>query len=348
MGSNAAVPWFRETELFTSGAEGYHTFRIPGLVVAGDGTILAFTEGRRDGHHDYHALYMLLKRSTDNGATWGPLQVLDGDGTRTHHNPTPVYDSDTGLVWLAYNIDADRFMVMSSADSGATWSEPTDVSDQVRRPGMTFYVAGPGHGIQLKDGTLVIPCDHHMGMRMDSIYSKSHVVMSTDHGKTWQLGGSLSGSTDECEVVETQDGSLYMAVRGQRNRGDNRYCAWSRDGGLTWSDIEMLTEIPDPHCQASITRFTSEESHGKNRILFSNVSSATRDHLTVRISYDECKTWTSPKIIYPGPAAYSELAVAADMSVLCLYERGIDGPYESIRMAQFNLEWLTDGEDTLG
>ena len=246
MGSNAAVPWFRETELFTSGAEGYHTFRIPGLVVAGDGTILAFTEGRRDGHHDYHALYMLLKRSTDNGATWGPLQVLDGDGTRTHHNPTPVYDSDTGLVWLAYNIDADRFMVMSSADSGATWSEPTDVSDQVRRPGMTFYVAGPGHGIQRRDGTLVIPCDHHMGMRMDSIYSKSHVVMSTDHGKTWQLGGSLSGSTDECEVVETQDGSLYMAVRGQRNRGDNRYCAWSRDGGLTWSDVEIAYRDPRP------------------------------------------------------------------------------------------------------
>ena len=300
MGSNAAVPWFRETELFTSGAEGYHTFRIPGLVVAGDGTILAFTEGRRDGHHDYHALYMLLKRSTDNGATWGPLQVLDGDGTRTHHNPTPVYDSDTGLVWLAYNIDADRFMVMSSADAGATWSEPIDVSDQVRKPGMTFCVAGPGHGIQLKDGTLVIPCDHHMGMRMDSIYNTSHVVISSDHGATWQMGGSLSGSTDECEVVETQDGSLYMAVRGQRNLDDCRYCAWSSDGGLTWSDIEMLTEIPDPHCQASITRFTSEESHGKNRILFSNVSSATRDHLTVRTSYDECKTWTSPKIIYSG------------------------------------------------
>ena len=46
---------------------------------------------------------------------------------------------------------------------------------------------------------------------MDSIYNASHVVISADHGKTWQMGGSLDGSTDECEVVETQDGSLYMA-----------------------------------------------------------------------------------------------------------------------------------------
>ena len=78
----------RETEVFTSGAEGYHTFRIPSLVVANDGTMLAFCEGKVHGSHDYQALYVLLKRSTDNGVTWEPMQTLAGDGARTHHNPT--------------------------------------------------------------------------------------------------------------------------------------------------------------------------------------------------------------------------------------------------------------------
>lgn len=344
---NINTPWFRETELFTSGAEGHDTFRIPSLVVANDGTILAFCEGRRDGMDDYEALYILLKRSTDNGVSWGPIQTLAGDGERTQHNPTALVDKETGVVWLAYSIDANQFMVMSSADNGATWSEPRDISEQVRRPGMTFYVAGPGHGIQRKNGTLVIPCNHHTGMRNDSIFNASHMIFSDDHGSTWQLGGSVDGSSDECEVVETQDGSLYLAVRGQRNRSDNRYCSWSSDGGFTWSDVEDLVDIPDPHCQASIVRLTELGEHDKNRILFSNVSSTTRDHLTVRVSYDECRSWTSAKVIYPGPAAYSELAVAADMSILCFYERGVDGPYESIRMAQFNLEWLTDGQDQL-
>ena len=84
--------------MFTAGAEGYHTFRIPALVVATDGTLLAFCEGRKHGGRDYHALYLVLKRSTDNGATWGDLQLLVGDDEHTMHNPTAVVDRDTGPV----------------------------------------------------------------------------------------------------------------------------------------------------------------------------------------------------------------------------------------------------------
>ena len=80
MTDHEAVPWMRETEVFTSGAEGYHTFRIPSLVVTGDGTILAFCEGRVGGYRDHQALYVVLKRSTDNGVTWEPMQTLVGDG----------------------------------------------------------------------------------------------------------------------------------------------------------------------------------------------------------------------------------------------------------------------------
>ena len=116
---------------------------------------------------------------------------------------------------------------------------------------------------------------------------------------------------------------------------------------MTWSEVEELGDLPDPRCQASIVRFTDQDNHDRNRVLFSNVASTTRDTLTVRVSYDECKTWALSKVLYPGPAAYSELAISTDMNICCLYERGAAGPRESIRLAQFNLEWLTDGADHL-
>ena len=347
MTDHGAVPWMRETEVFTSGAEGYHTFRIPSLVVAGDGTILAFCEGRVGGFHDHQALYVLLKRSTDNGVTWEPMQTLVGDGERTYHNPTAVVDRETDTVWMAYNIDAHQTFVLSSTDSGANWSEPVEITDGVVAPHMSFYVVGPGHGNQRKDGTLVIPGDHRSSNRLDAVFSHSHVIYSNDHGVSWKPGGVTVGGTDECEVVETRDGQLYMAIRGQDRTQDYRLCARSNDGGLTWSDIEELTELPDPRCQASIVRFTDRDIHDKDRILFSNVASSTRDTMTVRVSYDECRTWATSKVIYPGPAAYSDMAVAPDMSICCLYERGVSGAYEGIRLAQFNIEWLTDGADHL-
>jgi sialidase-1 len=71
--ASAKAPWRRETELFSSGTEGYHTFRIPSVAVANDGTILAICEGRKDGQDDYEAKALVVKRSTDNGATWGDL-----------------------------------------------------------------------------------------------------------------------------------------------------------------------------------------------------------------------------------------------------------------------------------
>ena len=341
------TPWMTETEVFTSGAEGYHTFRIPALVVANDGTILAFCEGRKHGGGDYQALYLVLKRSTDNGLTWGDLQVLAGDGQRTMHNPTAVVDRDTGTAWLSFNIDADTVHVMRSDDSGATWSDPIDITRDVKPPSWTFYALAPGHGVQLKNGTLMIPGGHAEGMRRDNVFSHSHVISSDDHGSSWKVGGVLPGGSGECELVETHDGSLYMAVRATNRTQLKRLCSWSNDGGATWSELEDLDALPDPICQASIVRFTDRDSHDKNRVIFGNCASATRDTFTVRVSYDECRSWSDSKIIYPGPAAYSDLAIASDMTIACLYERGAYNAYESIRLAQFNIEWLTSGADHL-
>ena len=340
--SHDGTPWFRETELFTSGAEGYHTFRIPAMVVANDGTLLAFCEGRSYGQEDYQSLYLVLKRSTDNGVTWEPMQVVAGDGTRVIHNPCAVVDRETGTIWLTFCADGDLVYVTSSTNGGADWTEPVEITGDVKAPSWTTYWTGPGHGIQLKSGTLLIPCYHVEDMRRDWIFLNAHLIYSDDHGSNWKLGGTLAGGMDESQVVETHDGSLYLAVRNAKRGLGKRVCAWSGDAGVSWSDATELDELPDPNCKASIARFTDQDNHDKNRVLFSNCASTTRDTMTVRISYDECKTWAVSKVLYP---AYSDLAVASDMTICCLYERGVSHPYESIRLAQFNLEWLTDGAD---
>ena len=340
------VPRFRETELFTSGAEGYHTFRIPALAVAPDGTILAFCEGRRHGGDDYFANYLVLKRSTDNGVTWGDLQLLVGDPNRTMNNPTVVVDRDTDTVWLAFCRHAYEVFVMKSNDSGATWSEPKNITNEAKLPGWTKYDLGTGHGIQLSSGRLVIPSSHKEGTRTDWVYSHSHVIYSDDHGEHWKVGGSMGSGTNESQLVETQDAELYFNARTSERTVSRRVAAWSSDGGLTWSESAPVDELPDPECQGSIVRYTDDESHDKSRVIFCNIANTmARDTFTVRVSYDECKTWPVSKVLYRGPSAYSDLAIASDMTICCLYERGASSAHESIRLAQFNLEWLTDVAD---
>ena len=139
-------------------------------MVAPSGTLLAFCEGREEGPHDWQALYVVLKRSTDNGVTWESMQVLAGDGERTHHNPTAVVDRETGTVWLAFGIDAHQVYVMNSTDNGVSWSEPKDITKDVKLASWTYMVTGPGHGIQLKNGRLLIPGDHSEGFRRDTAY----------------------------------------------------------------------------------------------------------------------------------------------------------------------------------
>ncbi len=141
------------------------------------------------------------------------------------------------------------------------------------------------------------------------------MIYSADHGASWQLGGRLIRGTNECEVVETNDGSLYTMSRSADRSKHHRISSWSRYGGDTWSDSVYVDELPDPICQASIRRYTHSDIHDRDHILFANPASATRDHLTVRVSYDECKTWTASKVLYFGPPAYSDMAIAPDMSI---------------------------------
>ena len=338
---------FRQVDVFTSGTEGYHTYRIPGIVLSGEGTLLAFCEGRKTGRSDHGDLDLVLRRSTDGGKTWEPMQLVYEEGGTakiTIGNPCPVVDRTTGTIWLPFCRENDRVFITKSTDDGRSWAQPLEITEHVKKPEWGWYATGPGHGIQLNSGRLLIPCDCGDSKGWSDWDKKGHslVFYSDDHGRTWNLGGVTEAGVNECEAVELADGSLLLSMR-QYLGPNERAFSTSSDGGLTWSKPKHHPEVHCPVCQSSILRYTLPPAE-KNRILYSGPGGPGRSHMTVRLSYDEGRSWPVAKVIHEGSAAYSDLVVLPDGAIGCLYERD---DYGKITFARFTLQWLTEGEDAL-
>jgi sialidase-1 len=335
----------RQTDLFVSGLGGYHTYRIPALLVTAAGTILAFCEGRRYSRSDSGDIDIVLRRSTDSGETWSEMQIVADAGPDVFGNPCPVQDRTTGTLWLPINWNlADRpenmivrgeaprgVWLLRSDDDGVTWSAPAEITAQVKPEGWRWYATGPGHGIQLASGRLLIPCDFSVGSpdpeRRDF---GSHIIYSDDHGASWQVGGAILGQVNECMAVQLSDGAVYLNMRAYHGR-NRRAVAWSHDEGQTWSDVAFDDALIEPICQAGLLGLADD------RVIFSNPASTQRERLTVRISADRCRTWSAGLVLHAGPSAYSDLALAPDGQVCCLYERGDAHPYERITLARFHV-----------
>lgn len=356
----AAPAAIETTAPFVGGTEGYHTYRIPALVVSPKGTTLAFCEGRKNSASDTGDIDLLLRRSTDGGRTWTKQQVIWDDAGNTCGNPCPVVDLQTGTIWLLMtwnrgdddegriivqkSKDTRRVYLTHSDDDGLTWSAPQEITRDVKAADWTWYATGPGNGIQLrrgsKNGRLVIPCDH---IEAKSKKYYSHVIYSDDHGKSWRLGGSSPNDrVNECTVVELSDGRLMLNMRNYDKSKKARAVCLSEDGGDTWIDQRWDETLVEPICQASLLRATWPEKGEKSRILFCNpASSSSRQHMTVRLSCDEGRTWPAARELEAGPmAGYSCLAMLGDGSIGCLYE----GEKNRIRFARFGFDWLLAGD----
>jgi len=335
--------------VYKSGTDGYHTYRIPGLVVTTKRTLLACCEGRRTGRSDHGDLDLVLKRSEDGGKTWSDQQIVHEEGGTaeiTIGNPCPVVDQTTGTIWLPFCRNNDRVFITHSTDDGKTWAPPVEITENVKEPEWGWYATGPGHGIQLHSGQhkgrLVVPCDcgDSKGWSQWDKKGRSLMIYSDDHGKTWQRGDITDKGMNECEVVELANGSLLVSMRNYHGK-NRRAFAISNDGGQSWSKPEHHDQVYCPTCQSSIHRYSLEP---KSIILYSGPGGGGRNNLTVRASCDEGKTWPVGKVVQEGPNAYSDLAVLPDGSIACLYETGEKHAYESITFARFSLQWLTAGE----
>lgn len=339
-------------DVFISGQDGYHTYRIPAVIRAANGALLAFAEARKSGGGDSGDIDLVLKRSTDGGRTWSAQQVVWDDAANTCGNPCPVLDTSTGTLWLllTHNLGTDRerdiaartakgtrtVWVTNSQDHGVTWAKPVEITSTTKDPAWTWYATGPGVGIQIQSGAhagrLVIPCDHNYDDPTEQKHlSGSHAIYSDDHGRTWKLGGTIRPKVNECQVVELHDGAGTLLMNMRSNFGRNlRAQAWSKDGGMTWTSPEDAPALIEPVCQASVIRAEP------NVLLFSNPAAKTRVNLTVRVSSDDAKTWRELAVLHEGPSAYSSLVALESGSAGCLYERGAKRAYEKITFARFS------------
>jgi sialidase-1 len=317
------------TPLFVPGEEPGRGYRIPAMVVLPGDVLVAFAESRVNAMSDLLDINLVMKRSLDGGRSWSPLVVLEDQGRHTVHSPCPVFDAEAETVWLPFCVDYQTLYLTSSADAGLSWSEPRNLSEELGLPADTWCHNGPGNGIQMTSGRLVIPTS----------LNGSRVMFSDDHGRTWKLGAPI-GRGEEPQVFERADGALCANLRNER--GSSRIVACSLDGGQTWETPVLDDELPDAGTQASILRYSTEASGGQNRLLFSNPGAPYRGELTLRLSYDEGATWPVSRLVYEGAAGYSQLAVLSDGSILMLFEAGRYDLRESITLARVSLGWLTE------
>ena len=336
--------------LFVSGENGYGRYRIPALLTTPRQTVLAFCEGRVKASGLTGDIDLVVRRSSDGGRTWSPLAVVADDGPNTLGNPCPVVDRTTGVIWLPFTrslgSDTEKAIVdgtsrertqvwlTHSDDDGVTWAEPTNISALATRDDWTWYGTGPGFGLQLPSGRLLIPSYH--AVAGSGIY-QVHSLFSDDHGRTWQIGGNLRDETTEPQVARRRDGTLVMNARNISPRNQTevrpRVVGISRDEGTTWIDVSEDPTLTDSSCEASLlvysNRTDSDGSRQEKPIwVFCNPPGPGRRRLTVRLSYDEGRTWPVAKLIESGTAEYSSLTRLPDDAIGLLYERDITPPAE--------------------
>jgi sialidase-1 len=354
--------------LYYIGMPGYNRYRIPSLIITKQGTLLAFCEGRSGG--DSGDIDTLIRRSEDGGTTWGKPELVWSDGSNTYGNPCPVVDQSTGRIYLfsTWNLGTDNESeiiawkskdirhpyVCYSDDDGKSWSKPVCISDSTRLDDWRWYATGPGIGIQIKRGKhagrLVIPANHSYTETRENVFRRndkygygSHVICSDDHGKTWQISEPITPGCNESQIVELSDGSLMINMRSY-NIKQCRAVSISKDGGDHWSEITHDPTLIEPVCQASMITYSNSSNDNNIWVLFSNpADKKNRIRMTVRLSYDDGKTWPVSKILHEGPAAYSCLAVLPSGEIACFYEAGENNPYESMIFEKFSLGWL-EGE----
>ncbi len=360
-----AQPTLTHKDVFRAGVGGYHSYRIPAIVTAADGSLIAFAEARRDNRGDPGSgdIDLVTSRSEDNGGTWSEMRVVDDPGEKwAASNPTPLADRSNGRLWLFYNrwepgFGTDRsrpgtrnnqMWARSSEDYGRTWSAPRDLTPSSRDyDHWAAMFTGPGGAIQTRSGRLMIPA----AMKHDA-YSvagsiggftgsigmmRAYVLFSDDHGQSWKRGALVPALTNENQLVELADGAVLMDAR--QNSGDHRWLVTSADGGETWSRPrpgQALTPVA-----TSIERFTLQSAGAdRDRLIWTGPTGPGRKNLVARLSYDEGETWMSERVLYGGLASYSDATVLRDGTAGVLWERGVSEAVQYITFTRFNREFL--------
>lgn len=313
---------------FTAGT-GANSYRIPSIVTAGDGSLLVFCEARHESWMDKSHTDIVVRRSTDNGKSWSEavnLTASANGGEYAFMDPTPVADTETGKIFLFCcrwgKSDADatktRAFRVVSTDNGATWGAPEDVTATVIREGYYSSGFGPGSGIRISRGKyagrLIFPSRQY-----DGTSSSGVAVYSDDHGATWKIGSEVLGG--ECQIAEAGENSLTINVR----KGSDRYSAFSKDGGKTWSQAAKDGGLPsfESGCHASVC------GAGGNTVLYcgpkggaKTTSNDNRYELMLYRSPTGAESWTRNEMLYELAAGYPDMTLLEDGRLAIVFEAG--------------------------
>ncbi|GHG80366.1 hypothetical protein GCM10010513_58440 [Streptomyces glebosus] len=274
---------------YRAGTEGYTSFRIPAVVRARSGDLLAFAEGRVSSAADSGTIHLVLKRSADGGRTWGPLQVVARNGAGTAGNPAPVALGSGRLLLLQVHNAADatedrirrgrvqpadgrRVRLQHSDDDGATWSPPRESTDQVKPPQWRWYATGPGHALQLRHGPyarrLLVPASHSTPPTdprdngTEPRYYGGHALLSDDDGATmgvpprersraWGRIGCTDSDTDRSVAPNETTAAELPDGSVCLNSRNEAPSAWRRVDAVSTDGGEHLTRPFRP--QAGLT-----------------------------------------------------------------------------------------------
>ncbi|HSH95450.1 MAG TPA: sialidase family protein, partial [Roseimicrobium sp.] len=286
----AAEPQLQKTDLFEGGKNGFALYRIPGIVVTAKGTALAYCEARSDARSDWGEIQVLLRRSTDGGITWSepkqiahvgeriegnPRKKTGGEHEQTVNNPVAIVDAKPGVVHFLYCVNYARCFYMRSDDDGLTFGKPVEITAAFEgfRPTCNWNVlaTGPGHGIQLKTGRLVVPVWLAYGTKPgDHSPSMAGTIYSDDNGRTWKAGDIALPNTEpfinpnETAAVELADGRVLLNSRSV-SKASRRLLTVSPDGASRWSRPTFEPSLFEPICMGSLVRHSFEAKGGKNR-----------------------------------------------------------------------------------
>jgi len=338
-----------QVDLFRQGDAGVHTYRIPALVETRRGTLIAVADARHESASDMPArISLVMRRSRDRGKTWSAVSLIRRVSAGGVGDPSLLLDRRTGRVWCFHSYGPPgigfgtaqpgaltgpttfQFHAMHSDDDGATWSQPADLTPQVKDPAWQAMFATSGTHFQTSRGRFLVP----LVTRDAAGVVSSRNAYSDDGGVTWKAGAFIGRDTDESKAVELADGTILQNMRLRDSK--TRAVARSTDGGITFGPAAPDAALIDPVCNAGIARY---RRGARDLLVFTNAASTKRENLTVKLSSDGGRSWTAGRALHRGPAAYSTVIPLRDGAIGVLYERGERISIERITFARLRIEW---------